>query len=293
MGGQVLGGGVIMLVAVLLWLVYLLPSWQSRRQFDAAERNAVRLNQALRVLAETSETPHEVRLELNTRTAHAQQRIARRALAEREDLARRTQTEREQAGLEVARRELASARALPAARQARARRRARIVVGSLAVLSLGLFSAGIWVLVATGTQLLMWVGVLLGAMSLLLLRRIAVVGARRSPAQEWTADAAPHADAALQDVPLPADPRTWAPRRLPQPLTASAGSRAAAILDATEAQESLRQAAVAEAMRQRAEALRPPSITPARVATARGQLTDDAEIEAHVRELLARRAVGQ
>ena len=94
-------------------------------------------------------------------------------------------------------------------------------------------------------------------------------------------------------MPLPADPRTWAPRRLPQPLTASAGSRAAAILDATEAQESLRQAAVAEAMRQRAEELRPPSITPARVATARGQLTDDAEIEAHVRELLARRAVGQ
>ena len=46
MGGQVLGGGVIVLVAVLLWLVYLLPTWHSRRQFDAAERNAVRLNQA-------------------------------------------------------------------------------------------------------------------------------------------------------------------------------------------------------------------------------------------------------
>ena len=82
MGGQVLGGGVIVLVAALLWLVYLLPSWASRRQYDAAERNAVRLNQALRVLAETSETPEEVRLELNARTALAQQRLARRALVE-------------------------------------------------------------------------------------------------------------------------------------------------------------------------------------------------------------------
>ena len=66
MDGQVLGGGVIVAVSVLLWLVYLVPSWYERRQYDAAERNAVRLNQALRVLAETSETPDEVRLELNT-----------------------------------------------------------------------------------------------------------------------------------------------------------------------------------------------------------------------------------
>ena len=77
MGGQVWGGGVIVLVAVALWLVYLLPSWHSRRQFDAAERNAVRLNQALRVLAETSETPEEVRLELNAHTAAAQQKLAK------------------------------------------------------------------------------------------------------------------------------------------------------------------------------------------------------------------------
>ena len=38
MGGQVLGGGVIVLVAVVLWLVYLLPSWQGRHQFYAAAK---------------------------------------------------------------------------------------------------------------------------------------------------------------------------------------------------------------------------------------------------------------
>ena len=121
MGGQVLGGGVIVLVAVLLWLVYLLPSWHSRRQFDAAERNAVRLNQALRVLAETSETPEEVRLELNARTALAQQRLARRALAEREHAA----LEQARIDLEQARDERAAARADARSRAARARAAAR------------------------------------------------------------------------------------------------------------------------------------------------------------------------
>ncbi len=86
MGEQVMGGGVIVLVAVLLWLLYLLPSWHSRHQYQAAERNAVRLNQALRVLAETSETPGEVRLELNARTALAQQKLARRVQAEKENI---------------------------------------------------------------------------------------------------------------------------------------------------------------------------------------------------------------
>ena len=83
MGGQILGGGVIVLVSVLLWLLYLLPSWQNRYRFTAAERNAVRLNQALRVLAETSETPREVRLELTARTAHQQQKLARQAQAQK------------------------------------------------------------------------------------------------------------------------------------------------------------------------------------------------------------------
>ncbi|HKT56868.1 MAG TPA: large exoprotein, partial [Microbacterium sp.] len=93
MGGQVLGGGVIVLVAVALWLLYLLPSWSRRHRYLTAERNALRLNQALRVLAETSETPDEVTLELNTRTVFAQQRLARRAQAAREAEARKTQAE--------------------------------------------------------------------------------------------------------------------------------------------------------------------------------------------------------
>jgi len=290
MGGQVLGGGVIVLVAVLLWLVYLLPSWHSRRQYDAAERNAVRLNQALRVLAETSETPEEVHLELNARTALAQQRLARRALAEREQIA----LEQSRIDLERTRAQRAAARATPVARRTRARRRMRQVVTGIGLAAVASAVWGGFAVVATGSQVILWTGVAGAVLAWLTLRRMSRVGVR---AVVRTTDAAPREAAALQDVPLPVDERAWAPRDLPRPLTASAGSRAAAVLDAHAAREALRHAAIEEEMRRRADAQRPPSIEPARIARAAEfsptGVADDAEIEAHVRELLARRAVGQ
>lgn len=300
MGGQVLGGGVIVLVAVLLWLIYLLPSWASRRQYDAAERNAVRLNQALRVLAETSETPEEVRIELNTRTALAQQKLARRALAEQTDLAKRAQSQRDQARLEEAREALAAARDLPAARRGRARRRARLLTTTIGLVALGLVAWGVWSLVVgTGGTLALVSGLALVTVSVGLLRRMGRVG-RRAAGEARSADAASRATASVQDLALGAE-RTWAPRELPRPLTASAGSRAAAVLDAAEAREALREAALEESMRARAEAQQPPSIDQARRAReavaaaefARMGYVDDAEIEAHVRQLLVRRASGE
>jgi len=286
MGGQVLGGGVIVLVAVLLWLVYLLPSWHSRRQFDAAERNAVRLNQALRVLAETSETPEEVRLELNARTALAQQKLARRALAERSHAA----LEHSRVDLELARSERAAARYAPEARRARARRRLRLLLTIVAIAGAGLAVWGGFQVVATGSQLLLWSGVGVALLAGLTLRRMSRVGAR---SVVRATDAATAVAAPMQDVALAADRRTWAPRELPRPLTASAGSRAAALLDAEAEREALRHAAIEDEMRRRAEAQRPPSIAARAASAPRGGFADDAEIEAHVRELLARRAVGQ
>jgi hypothetical protein len=342
MDGQVLGGGVIVLVAVVLWLVYLLPSWYSRRQYDAAERNAVRLNQALRVLAETSETPAEVRLELNARTAAAQQRLAKRALAEREqaaleqariDLERAraerdaaeaaARVDREQARAEraaaeaaaraaleraravraaaetAARAEAAAARALPAARRARARRRLRLVATIAALAGLGLAGWGVYETLTSGAQAALWAGAAVFAASVLVLHRMSRVAAR---AVSSVSESAPRrAAAAVQDVALEPEQREWAPRDLPRPLTASAGSRASAVLDAEAAREALRQAALEEAVRARAEAQRPPSIEVARAARAssaeselaRMGYVDDAEIEAHVRQLLARRAAGE
>ncbi|HYI49935.1 MAG TPA: large exoprotein [Microbacterium sp.] len=295
MGGQVLGGGVIVLVAVLLWLVYLLPSWHSRRQFDAAERNAVRLNQALRVLAETSETPQEVRLELNARTAMAQQRLARRATAEREH----TALEQARIDLEQARDERAAARSAPAARRARVRRRTRLALTVLVLAAIGIAAWGGWLVVTTGAQLVLWTGVSLAAISGLLLQKMTRVGAR-SVTRVAIAESATREVPSMQDVALAGDRRGWAPRELPRPLTVSAGSRAAAVLDAAAAREELRRAAFDDAMRQRAADLKPPSIDTARTARRAAAApafvgtgpADDAEIEAHVRELLRSRAAG-
>jgi hypothetical protein len=340
MDGQGLGGGVIVLVAVALWMVYLLPSWHSRRQYDAAERNAVRLSQALRVLAETSETPEEVRLELTTRTAAAQQRLAKRALAEREQAAleeakvqlERARAERiaaeaaarvdleraraERAAAEAAARaeveaaqaaaraEIEAARSTPAARRARARRRFRLVATMIGLAGLALAGWGTFDLVTVGAPLLLSVGAPLLVSSALVLHRMSRVQAR---AVERTADAVPRPVAVLQDVALEREQREWKPRELPRPLTASAGSRAAAVLDAQAAREALRQAALEESLRARAEAERPPSIDAARAARtaspagpaaagadfSRMGYVDDAEIEAHLRQLLERRASGQ
>ncbi len=307
MGGQVLGGGVIVLVAVVLWLVYLLPSWHSRHQYDAAERNAVRLNQALRVLAETSETPQEVRLELNARTALAQQKLARRALAEREDIARRAQQERDQAelerqraDLERARRERAAVRETPESRRGRARRRARILVCTVAAVALALAGWGAWDVVRTGSQVVLWSAFGLAAVCAVLLVRMARVSSRRT-ARDYVDRVFTTEPAQVQDVALPHDRAvTWSPRELPRPLTASAGSRAAAMLDAAAEREAVRRAAREEAMLARAERRRISSIETARArreaamqaSAAASDLADDAEIEAHVREMLRRRVAG-
>ena len=293
MGGQVLGGGVIVLVAVLLWLVYLLPSWNSRRQFDAAERNAVRLNQALRVLAETSETPREVRLELNARTAAAQQRLARQATQEREQAALETQ----RLELERARLERAAARAHPDARRRRARRRARAVFTVTGVAGLGVAGAGAWSLAVGGPVTLLWVGSTLAVLSAVLLHRMWRV-AVRAAARPAAPAVAERVASTVQDVALAPTPApTWTPRHPPRPLTASVGSRASLTLDAEDARASLRRAAVDEAMRAEEERRRPvalpePAARESRPEYGRMGFVDDAEIEAHVRDLLARRAAG-
>ncbi|KQQ65881.1 hypothetical protein [Microbacterium sp. Leaf320] len=281
MDGPVLSGGVIVLVAVLLWMLYLLPSWRGRFQYDAAERNAVRLNQALRVLAETSETPGEVRLELNARTALAQQKLAKRV-----------QSEKEAAELTLLREELAAARADPVVRQARARRRVRIVATSALLLGLALTGLGVWQLIAAQAQLLLWLGgatVLAAGFALQRMASVAARAARRrvAPVEQPVARVEPK----LHDQ----GRATWTPRPLPEPLVSVAGSRAQVARAEMDAQEERRTAARLAELRERAERMAP--ATPVQIPAAASPFAkmgyvDDAEIEAHVRDLLAKRAAG-
>ncbi|WP_026139539.1 hypothetical protein [Leucobacter salsicius] len=79
MTGGVFGGGVIFVVAALLWGAVLVPAWMRRREFRAAERNALRLQRTLRVLAETTEMPNEMRIEATAKEALAHEKILRSA----------------------------------------------------------------------------------------------------------------------------------------------------------------------------------------------------------------------
>lgn len=79
MANGVFGGGLIFVVAALLWAAVLVPSWVRRREFKSAEQNALRLQRTLRVLAETAEVPTEVRIEATAREALAQERLLRTA----------------------------------------------------------------------------------------------------------------------------------------------------------------------------------------------------------------------
>lgn len=78
-GGGVLGGGVIFVVAAVLWAAVLVPTWMRRREFRVSEQNAMRLQRTLRVLAESAEIPEEVRLEANAREAVAHAKLLRSA----------------------------------------------------------------------------------------------------------------------------------------------------------------------------------------------------------------------
>ena len=58
-----IGSGIMLALAAGLWLVYLVPTWLRRNEYLATERNALRLQQTLRVLAETAEMPEPLRAE--------------------------------------------------------------------------------------------------------------------------------------------------------------------------------------------------------------------------------------
>jgi hypothetical protein len=70
-----LGGGIMLAIAAGLWLVYLVPNWLRRREYLATERNAVRLQQTIRILAETAEMPAAVRAEAAARRVAQQLRV--------------------------------------------------------------------------------------------------------------------------------------------------------------------------------------------------------------------------
>ncbi|HEU0206724.1 MAG TPA: hypothetical protein VFQ74_08550 [Pseudolysinimonas sp.] len=199
------GTAVMIAIAAALWFAYLLPTWMRRREYLETERTATRLQQTLRVMAETAELPDQVRVEVSSREAARAQRLL---LAEQ----RRADA--------AAARAVAGARATPPAvgsslrvRRRRAHRTASLllvvatlmIVVQLWLVSAGTAGSGAWAVLAGGA--------LLGIAGVSIRRRIDARGARQAtPAQPRAASAAVERTAS---APVP---RAWTPVPVPTPL---------------------------------------------------------------------------
>lgn len=232
----------VLLLAVGLWVAYLVPSIVRRRTYQSTERNAARLQQTLRALAETAEGPSE---------AHAE--VTHRGVAEQE---RRVKKAKQAAERAERRRQAAAEKALPTVRMPRndedrkrassATRRGRLVTTTVMLIGLAACAGGAWFGMQTGN----WWGVVAGAVVVLgafaMLHQLSrVATAQRSAAERLAAYsasrdvAAPDAETAPQPrlaepladfapahrAPTPervadddAMPAGWTPQPLPKPL---------------------------------------------------------------------------
>lgn len=255
-------------LAAVLWLVYLVPIWRRRREYLATERNAIRLQQTMRIMAHAAEVPEAVRAELTARDVAAQQR----SLAARQ---------RELAAIERAR-HAAAQRALrarltesapglmaemDAARRGQRRlRRTRAFTSLITLLSLvGLgvaLASAAWAWAGLAAFVAVSGGMLLSGLARAQRRRARVVTSSAAPTFVDLAPEVPRVPTAVR--------REWTPVPLPKPTYLSApvvpAGAAAPALDHAAALA----AAAAEAERAQRAAAATAGVTAALAASATG-----------------------
>ncbi|MFU0804712.1 MAG: Large exoprotein [Pseudoclavibacter caeni] len=271
--GQI-GGALLVLCIVGLWLAVLVPGWIERRNARTAARDAMRVQRAANVLARGQELPKEYDEEVSARRAAVLAREARRMERERERaerIAAQARTEQERERLR---------RAVPAV--VVAARRGRRLGGGLVLVGLALLITGGIVAAGHGWGLSL---IILGALGLLggaFVRRRATVTLRRHLRADARADARPADAAPVYDVDadLPQDDdgqraaggEAWTPHPLPKPLNVT---RAEALRAALAEAERLGVDADADAM---------PGLRPARPddRPARAPETPAAQVDAEI-----------
>ena len=288
MSSEILGGGVMIAVAAALWVTYLMPTWARRRQYLATERNAVRLQQTMRILAETSEVPQQVRLEANARTVMTQRKL----LAQAEDDARAEAkavtdaavTARRSAAALAAANRAAAAQAVaaqaaavrartaassntgsvlsPAARRARRLRRVRALTSLILLLGTVVVVFGIVAVVTGGSWAALVGGLVTVSLAVSGLARLARTARRvhRQATVDSASGVAPRARVGqtfepvqLEETPVVAP--SWTPLPLPRPMHLSRGSVAQAAMASVDAAAELRRVAAEAELARRAAAL--------------------------------------
>jgi hypothetical protein len=255
-----IGGGAIIAFAAVLWLLYLAPTWMRRRQYLTTERTAVRLQQTLRILAETAEVPDEVRAEVSARSVAEQHRALRDAARQAESVARPRETAAERTLARRSRqpREPRQRAQAVSALAATRLRRSRVLAANILVLALALVAFGIEQVLMTGD----WIPVVLGAIGVfagltLLQRAATVAAAHRAVEAVDHAVVVPEAPRSFTDWQRTEQARpTWTPVPLPKPLYLSKEEAAGRSSDAVAVAASLDAAAARsdEALRAAASA---------------------------------------
>lgn len=257
------GGGIMLAIAAALWLAYLLPNWLKRREYLATERNAVRLQQTIRVLAETAQVPDVVRA---ARSAPFPVAVGRPATPPQS---------------------VPDPRALTARRIRRTRALTSLVLGSALLLGVVQVSLMVSTGAAAGSWLVLGVCALAAVSALAMLGRLAErsrssVAPVARPARRTSLGAAP--------VVARAADRSWSPVAMPKPLYLDKPN-APAVVQHVDLEAAAR---LAEQARRAAEREATP-IRPAAVATentsrfARMGILDDAPAPVDLDAALARR----
>jgi hypothetical protein len=216
-----LGGGAIIAFAAVLWLLYLTPTWLRRREYLRTERTAVRLQQTLRVLAETAEVPEEVRAEVSARSVAEQHRALRESARRAESVARPrdAKAERALARSGTGPREPRS-RALAVSDIAAARlRRSRVLATNILVVGITLTGWGVSDVAAGGTLEFLAAGLVVSFLAVALLQRASTVAAaHRAVSAVDQAVVVPEESRSFSEW-QEAEPSrpTWTPVPLPKP----------------------------------------------------------------------------
>jgi hypothetical protein len=216
-----LGGGVIIAFAAVLWLLYLTPTWLRRREYLRTERTAVRLQQTLRVLAETAEVPEEVRAEVSARSVAEQHRALRESARRAESVARARDAKAERRLARAGRVPREPKRRVEAVSEIAAARlrRSRVLATNILVIGVTIAGWGVSDIAAGGSWELLIIGVVVSLLAVALLQRAATVAAAHRATT-----------AVDQAVVVPEEPRsfvdwqreepsrpTWTPIPLPRP----------------------------------------------------------------------------
>lgn len=231
------GGGIVFAIAAALWVVYLIPTYLRRRNFDATERNAVRMQQTIRALAETTDVPEEIRVEASARAVIEQKRVLRQAEA-----AARAQV-RQAAGRAVGYDDAA----VTAAHRAR---RNRLASAIFLLATIAGIVTGAVVLATGGSWEILAISCISFALALVIQE---VVVSASAPAEVATANTNRFASEVFDQGYFKAAPaeRTWTPTALPRPLHLSEGTLAQAVVQSQLAADRMRQNAQESALVER------------------------------------------